>query len=130
MTQVVIGTIAWKWQDSEGRIHKFLIPKSFYVKEGNVHLLSPQYWAQIQWDTKPTQGTGSETVADKVTIKHKLTIPLNWLNLAPEYTKFMGFCTKANIDYAKEQDDPIICLPAQAVSDDKESGPEDKYEQQ
>jgi hypothetical protein len=47
-------------------------------------------------------------------------------NLAPGYTKLMGFCAEANVDYAEEQDDPIICLPAQ-VSDDKDSGPEDMY---
>jgi hypothetical protein len=29
--KVMIGTISWKWQDDEGMIHKFLIPKSFYV---------------------------------------------------------------------------------------------------
>jgi hypothetical protein len=43
MANVMIGTIAWKWQDDEGRVHKFLIPKSFYVKEGHVRLLSLQY---------------------------------------------------------------------------------------
>jgi hypothetical protein len=107
------------------------------VKEGNVRLLSPQHWGQTQGDTKPVQGTGSETVADKVTLfwkqqKHRLTIPLSHINnvvtfnLAPGYTQFMGFCTKANVDYAEEQDNPIICLPAQAVSNDGGSGTKDE----
>jgi hypothetical protein len=52
------------------------------------------------------------------------------LNLAPGYTQFMGFCAEANVDYAEEQNDPIICLPAQAVSDDDDSGPKDDYMQQ
>jgi hypothetical protein len=67
-TGIMIGTLAWKWMDDEGREHKFLIPKSFYVKEGNVRLLSPQHWAQAQKDTKPIQGTGSETDARQVTL--------------------------------------------------------------
>jgi hypothetical protein len=50
---VMIGTIAWKWQDNEGQMHKFLIPKSFYVQDGNVCLLSPQHWVQMQGDMKP-----------------------------------------------------------------------------
>jgi hypothetical protein len=84
----------------------------------------------MQKDAKPQQGTGSETVGDRVTLfwkycKHKLTIPLNryntvaMFNLAPGYTTFMGFCTEAKVDYAAEQLNPIICLPAQMVSDDK-----------
>jgi hypothetical protein len=136
----MIGTISWKWQDDDGMIHKFLIPKSFYVKEGDVRLLSPQHWAQTQKDVKPIQGTGSETVANQVTLfwnqrKHKLTIPLSrtsnvaTYNLAPGYTKFMSFCAEAEVDYRAEQDYPIICLPAQAVSDDEEDDPKDEYEQ-
>jgi hypothetical protein len=68
MRNIMIGTLSWKWQADEGRIHKFLIPKLFYVKEGNVRLLSPQHWAQMQGDTKPKQGTGSETDTDKATL--------------------------------------------------------------
>jgi hypothetical protein len=121
----MIGSTVWKWQDDHGTIHKeFVIPKAFFVKEGNIRLLS-----QPQNDTLPKQGTGSETVGDKVTLfwkqqTHNLTIPLNRLNnvatfnLAPGYTKFMGFCAEAEVDYAKEQDNPIICMPAQMVSND------------
>ncbi len=136
---IMIGTIAWKWQDDEGLIHKFLIPKSFYVKEGNVRLLSPQHWAQTQRDTKPIQGTGSKTVANQITLfwnqrKNKLTIPLSKVNnvatynLAPGYTKFMAFCAEAEVDYAEEQDCPIICMPAQVVSDNEDSGSEEDYD--
>jgi hypothetical protein len=95
----------------------------------------------MQKEAKPSQGTGSETVEDKITLfwrqrKHNLTIPLNRynnvvsFNLAPGYTKFMGFCTKAEVDYAAEQLNPIICLPAQTVCDDEEdSASSDDYEQ-
>jgi hypothetical protein len=67
-TGMMIGTLAWKWMDNEGREHKFLIPKSLCVKGGNVRLLSPQHWAQAQKDTKPVQGTGSKTDAQQVTL--------------------------------------------------------------
>jgi hypothetical protein len=117
-------------------IHKFLIPKSFYVKEGNSWLLSPQHWAQTQRDTKPIQGTGSKTVTHQITLfwnqhKNKLTTPLSKINNAATYnrapgsTKFMGFCAEADVDYATEQDYPIICLPAQAVSDEEDVSPEE-----
>ena len=130
---IMIGTIAWKWQDDEGLIHKFLIPKSFYVKEGNVRLLSTQQWAQTQRDTKPIQGTGSETVANQITLfwnqrKNKLTIPLSKVNnvatynLAHGYTKFMAFCAEAEVAYAEQQDCTIISMPAQVVSDNEDSG--------
>jgi hypothetical protein len=36
-------------------------PTAQLVKEGNVRLMSKQYWAQMQVDIKPMQGTGSET---------------------------------------------------------------------
>ncbi len=61
-SNVKIGTLAWKWLDNEGKQHKFLIPKSFYVESGNVRLLSPQHWAQTQHDK--SNGTGSETLND------------------------------------------------------------------
>ena len=51
-----MGTLIWKWQDNQGRIHKFKIPKSFYSPDGGVRLLSTQHWAQTQKDIR---GTGS-----------------------------------------------------------------------
>ncbi len=39
-SNVMIGTIVWRWQDDNGTIHKFTIPKSFYARDGNVRLLS------------------------------------------------------------------------------------------
>jgi hypothetical protein len=65
---MMIVTLAWRWMDNAGQDHKFLIPKFFCVKGGNVRLLSPQHWAQTQKDTKPIQGTGSETDARQVTL--------------------------------------------------------------
>ena len=37
---VQIGTLKWKWLDDDGKTHTFLIPKSYYVPQGKVRLLS------------------------------------------------------------------------------------------
>lgn len=85
---IKMGTIKWKWLDDEGQEHKFLIPKSYYVPDGNVRLLSPQHWGQaMRKDKKPLSGTGSETVHNKVTLfwnqrKNRLTVPLGTSNVA------------------------------------------------
>ena len=54
---IFIGTIKWHWEDDQGKIHKFLTPKSYYIQEGGVIFLSPQHWAQPQNDFKPKPGT-------------------------------------------------------------------------
>jgi hypothetical protein len=75
---------------------------------------------------------GSETVDNKVTLfwkqqKCKLTIPLGRVDNVATFTfangfkSFAAFCADAEVDYEKEQADPIICLPAQMVSDDEQS---------
>ncbi len=95
-TGIMIGTLAWRWMDDAGQEHKFLIPKSFYVQGGNVRLLSPQHWAQAQKDTKPIQGTGSETDARQVTLfwnqrKNKLTIPLGQSDNVATFISAAGY---------------------------------------
>ena len=65
---IKIGTIKWQWEDDLGKVTTFLIPKSFYVPQGKVRLLSPQHWAQAQKDYKPVQGTGETTLGNNVTL--------------------------------------------------------------
>ena len=48
VTNLMMGTILWKWEDDDGKIHQFKIPNSYYVPSGGVRLLSPQHWAQTQ----------------------------------------------------------------------------------
>jgi hypothetical protein len=45
-TEVMTGTILWKWLDSNGLEHEFKIPGSYFIPEGKCQLLSPQHWAQ------------------------------------------------------------------------------------
>ena len=47
-SNIMIGTMKWKWCDDLGQVHKHLIPHSYYVPEGKVRLLSPQHWAKTQ----------------------------------------------------------------------------------
>jgi hypothetical protein len=118
-TNVKIGMIVWKWTDDQGKEYKFKIPKLFYVPDGGIRLLMPQHWAKEQNDKKPTQGTGSETLDNKVTLfwnqrKHKLTIPLGkadnvaTFQLASGYKQFSAFCAEADLDYQDEQESAII----------------------
>jgi hypothetical protein len=120
--------------DNAGREHKFLIPKSFCVKGGNVRLLSPQHWAPTQKDTKPIQGTGSETDARQVTLfwnqrKNKLTIPLGKSDNVATFLSAAGcqkhsaFLVEADMSVEEEQKAPVaLCMPTQVISDNEDGG--------
>jgi hypothetical protein len=123
-TNVKMGAIKWRWLDDEGEEHKFLIPKSCYVPDGKVRLLSPQHWAQsMKKGNKPVLGTGSETVHNEVTLfwnerKNKLSVPLGTSNcatfhLAPGHAKFDAFCAEADVDHDHEQCHPITVESSQ-----------------
>ena len=43
-----LGIFVWQWEDNDGKISKFTIPNSYYVPEGIIRLLGPQYWAKTQ----------------------------------------------------------------------------------
>jgi hypothetical protein len=47
-SNVMKGTIIWKWEDDEGKVHKFIIPNSYYVPKGGVRLLSSPTRAKSQ----------------------------------------------------------------------------------
>ena len=59
-TNVMSGTLLWKWTDDNGKTHGFKIPNSYYVPEGACRLLSPQHWAKTQRDPD-SNGTGEFT---------------------------------------------------------------------
>jgi hypothetical protein len=126
-TKIKIGTIVWRWNNDQGKHHKFVIPKLLYVPQGNIGLLSHQHWAQAQKDRKPTAGTGSETLDGKKQRECKLTVPVGrndnvaTFSLADGFKSFEALCAEAEVDYQQEQAGPIIAIPAQTVSDDKES---------
>ena len=65
---VMMGTLKWKVEDYSGKLHTFRIPNYYYIPDRGVRLFIPQHWAKTQKDQKPTQGTGSTTLADRVTL--------------------------------------------------------------
>ena len=139
-SNVMIGTLLWRWSDDSGKIHKFKIPNSYYVPEGGVRLLSPQHWAQTQRKQygKNTQ-YGCNTRHDRVTMywdngtKYESVVPIGksnnvaTFNLAPGYDKFALFCEEAKIDYDEEQENPIVtCMPAEALEEQSNHGTTDE----
>jgi len=47
-----VGTIQWRIEDDDGRVHTIRVPNSIYVPESNIRLLSPQHWSQTAKDHK------------------------------------------------------------------------------
>ena len=124
-----MGTLIWKWQDNQGHIHKSKIPKSFYLRDGGVQLLSPQHWEQTQKDMR---GTGYETTSKEVTLfwnkrHNQLTTPLGRSNnvatfhIAPGFEKYKAFCATADIDPMADWEDLLIAKPAEIVFDEKDT---------
>ena len=68
---IYIGTLKWHWEDNQGKIHKCVIPQSYYVPERGVRLLSPQHWAQTQQDIKLKSGTMEVTNNQSSTLHWK-----------------------------------------------------------
>ena len=122
-TNVKVGTLSWTWDDDNGIPHKFIIPKSYYVPQGKVRLLSPQHWAKSQRKHNNKRGgkpsTLSQTTDENVTLiwdqrRHRLTVPLSPVNnvasfhLSPGFSNYYAFCSEAGVeDY--DESDPIIC---------------------
>jgi len=133
-SNVMMGTLRWQWLDDEGMKHTFHIPRSYYVKEGKIRLLSPQHWAKTQKD-HVDDGTGESTNDKRVVLywngkQNTLTIPLRKrdnvanIHMPPGYENFTKYCSQAKIDYAKEQFNPIICHDVGIVSDDEDDDDE------
>ena len=58
---VWMGTIKWDIEGDEGVTHTHIIPKSYYVPQGHVRLLSPQHWAQSRTGIDKRGGAGTTT---------------------------------------------------------------------
>ena len=126
-----IGTIKWHWEDNQGKIHKFLVPKYYYVQEGGVSLLSSQHWAQPQKDLKPELGTMETTSHLQSTLhwkqgKYKRTIILIKHNnvaafqLAPGFRKFEVYKATAGFQKASNSH-PLIVEEVYRIEDDDNS---------
>ena len=127
ISRVKIGTLRWSWLDDQGIEHTFNIPKSYFVPQGKVRLLSPQHWAKYNESTVKGQrykGTLSQTTSSDVTLiwnerKTKLTVPLSKENnvatfyLAPSFNKYFAFCAEAELDKDQSYTNPLMCQMTQ-----------------
>ena len=117
---VMRGTIKWKWEDDEGKVHKFIIPNSYYVPQGGVRLLSPQHWCRYVDKVNPDNKLAPvcETYGNRVSMRwgkqqFTKTVPLDprtnvaTMYLAPDYTKFHAFIAETNMSMEEEDYDPI-----------------------
>ena len=125
MSNVMKGTIKWEWNDDHGKIHRFIIPNSYYVPAGSVRLLSPQHWAQTQIKNgyEKKNGIGCDTRANSIKLywnemSNSLTVPISKINnvatfhMAAGYNRFSLFCEQAEINYEEEMNEPMICMDA------------------
>jgi hypothetical protein len=44
----MVGTVKWKIQDDNGKIHNFILPDTYYSSAVETRLFSPQHWAQVR----------------------------------------------------------------------------------
>ena len=124
---VKMGTLLWRWDDDQGREHKFIIPNSVYVPSGKCRLLSPQHWAQTR---KGNQKPAFETTTNKDMVltwkkqKYKLTTPLGkrdnmaTFQMSPGYNQYDLYC-EATTTKHKDEENPIQ-QSTLIVSDDEE----------
>ena len=139
LSNIKMGTIRWKWLDDTGIVHQFRIPRSYYIPEGNLRLLSPQHWAKAIGGTnrERSNSAGETTTGDKTTLfwgnhRYKLTVPMcpktnvATFQTAPSYSGYHLFCQQAEIGDLQDTQ-PIIAQPGIDSDDDvEENGNYDK----
>ena len=116
-SQIMVGTIKWKWSDDQGKVHKHIIPNSYYVPKGNCRLLSPQHWAKEKRG-KSKITTGEFTNSQHSILqwgeggKYKRTVPLcpstnvATLYMAPGYRNYDIYCKEAKLIPTEEDANP------------------------
>ena len=89
----LIGTVAWKIEDDNGRVHTITLPNTYYAPNAPYRLLSPQHWSQTARDTTPhLHGTWCVTYDDSLVLwwwqqKYKHTVALHHsMNVAMFYS--------------------------------------------
>jgi GAG-pre-integrase domain len=113
-----MGTLKWSIEDDEGKVHDFLLPESYFIPDLPIRLLSPQHWAQINWD----QHAHSDTNADRITLEWDSaikTVPLNAANVgiirsAPGFQKAKPVLKALNALLPTEP----CCFPAHLIPPD------------
>jgi hypothetical protein len=127
----LVGTVRWRIEDNEGKVHSFLIPGTYYNKGAPYRLLSPQHWSETR---KEKRRSGCTTYHDGVEMfwnKYKdiRSIPLDGstnialVRSAPDYSRLHSFYDELSKDEDTTIDESeLYCMPAAvSVSDDESS---------
>ena len=127
------GTMKIAFEDDNGTVDTFLIPRSYYVPDGDARLLSPQHWAKcMKSSQRPLKGIAPEqTFHDRVVLnwnrgRSVKTIPLDHFNvatfnLASGFDRFSLYCQEAQIDVEREDIHPSIIAQTAALIEDDEA---------
>ena len=138
------GTLQWDWDDDQGVPHRMTIPRSYYVPEGYVRLLSPQHWAQMRKNQDKRGGAGTTTTAQHVTLfwnkrENRKTVPIDsehtnvaTFALSGGYESYHRYCRETNTGTKDDDRDPItideLRVDATVVSDDEDASDDDNGE--
>ena len=113
-------------------MHTFEIPNSYYIRECELRLLSPQHWAQTR---TPVDRATTRCITSSVNVylrwtkgdmNYELTLPLNkkgsnvgTLYSHPGYNKYDLFCQAADIMITDDKNP--IAIPANLISGDEDN---------
>jgi len=120
-TGIMEGTIAYRWEDDDGKQHIFQVPNSVYIPGSNVRLLSPQHWAkhakrQARKNGLSNYSAGESTDdqtwvlqwgingAFKRTIKLDRNTNVATFKSTLGYNKYMAFCVEKNLIHDNWED--------------------------
>ena len=123
------GTVRWKLDDDTGRVHSIHIKYAYYMADVPNQILSPQHFAQVANDHRPSpEGMGLITDSKNVTLfwgqwKYAKTIPfdknlnigLTWM--APGDEEFIAYMETM----PSNRVDQIQAFVSHIIPDDKDA---------
>eukprot|EP00978_Attheya_sp_CCMP212_P023149 scaffold70211_cov63-Attheya_sp.AAC.2 len=82
------GTVKWRIEDDDGKVHVITLPGTLYAPKAPFRLLSPQHWSQQANDNHPQhRGTWCATYQDSVM--------LQWSQR--RFTRTIPYCPRSNV---------------------------------
>jgi hypothetical protein len=129
----MVGTVKWKLKDTNGKIHNFILPNTYYSSSVETRLLSPQHWAQTR-----NKGRDSYCVTyhDAIIMrwnkdKYQITAPwdnrkhrnVGVVNSAPGIKQYLTTCQAIDQEYTTLAYPATICMDCQTayITDDESS---------
>ena len=124
---ILQGTIRWRIEDDDGRVHEVLLPNTLYIPSSPRRLLCPHHWAQHLNDNFPDRhGTGCTTYDDvcvlfwnqqkfKRTIKWDKRTNIAIIRSAPGFKKYSVYAA------AIDEEQRFECYHVRMLIDDRPS---------